>query len=662
MRVDVNLFHKRYSDSNEELDIDFVNIFSSEILQVFDNRLIWSTINLIRSSPGAGKTTLLKLFTPNILRYISRNRSVNDNLKDLYKELAELGVYSEDKLMIYGALTPFTREYFTIELLRDISESLKNRIFFALLNSRIVLSFLNSICTIHELDFFEDLEEITYEFSIHPSGTSNKFPTRGTGNDLLNWAQGIEEAISEALDSILIVSEDNLIGHSDLFVFSLLDLDKVKVDGQAITGYFLLMFDDIHNLSSNQRKCLLDDILKKRPKTKLWIAERLQSLSTEEVFDDNRTISVGQTYGREINVIEIEQVFESAKKFEKFCKSVADKRVQVASNDEIGHFGVCIAEIPNTGEVKKLSSIYEGLFERVKEGFLEDLRKSGGDPNFEKEILSKLFVESDAVLEKLTKLRALEILMVRNRNRQLNMYDNEGLANMEVSSIKPDIQGAARLFLYNEFKDCPYYFGFSNISRVGSRNIEQFIEVAGNLFEDIISQKVFSRVKAISNYEVSIFRQNEIIKRFSERKWNDFRDKIPDFNSVEIFINSMVKFCKSHTYRANAPIAPGVNGIAITMGFEFSDRDRLRNAIDDRDSNPLKRLARIIATCISYNILEERLDKERKGKSWTHLYLNKAICVKNDLPMNYGGFKELNLDTLVKWMNKNYKPFESLWH
>lgn len=662
MRVDVNLFHKRYSDSNEELDIDFVNIFSSEILQVFNPASIWSTIHLIRSSPGAGKTTLLKLFTPNILLHISRNRALNDNLRELYKDLANLGVYRQDRLGVYGSLIPFTREYFTIELLRDVSESLKNRIFFALLNARVVLSFLNSICSVHELDFFEDLEKIKYDFTLKGNGTSNKFPYRGTGRDLLTWAQGIEESISEALDSILIVSEDKLIGHNDLFALSVLDLDKVNVDNVPIEGKFLLMLDDVHNLSSGQRKFLLDDALKKRPKTKLWIAERLQSLSAEEVFEDNRTLSKGQTYGREINRIEIEQVFESPKKFEKFCKSVADKRVQVASNDEIGHFEVCIAENPNSVEEKSFNDIYLKLFERVKNSFNAESQKGGEETDFEKDILSKLFSDSDDLVKKLLKLRALEILLERNRNRQLGMYDTENTFGIDLKSIDSSVLNAAKLFLYDEFDDSPYYFGIASISRVGSRNIEQFIEVAGNLFEDIISQKVFSNIKASNAYVVPISRQNEIVKRFAERKWTDFRDKIQDFESIEIFINSMVKFCKSHTYRGNAPIAPGVNGIALTMGFEFSDRDRLRRAIKESEKNPLRKLAHIIASCISYNILEERLHKERKDKEWTHLYLNRALCAKNDLPMNYGGFKELNLDTLVKWMSKNYKPYQSLWH
>ena len=311
MRIDINLFNKRYSDANEDLDIEFVNIFSNEILHIFDKSSIWNTINIIRSSPGAGKTTLLKLFTPRILLHISRNRTINDANRELYKLLSELKAFDADSISVYGSLIPFTKEYYTIELLQNVSDSLKARLFFAFLNSRIVLSLINSICAVHDIDIMEDLNRISFEFDEHPNRSSYKFPIKGSGSDLIQWAQKIEEKISEVLDSILPIDDDGLIGHNDLFVLSVLDSKRIKVDDKPLKGISLMMFDDIHNLSRNQRESLIEDVIRKRPRLKVWISERLQSLSIEEVFDKERTFSNGQTYGREINIIEIEKYFPS---------------------------------------------------------------------------------------------------------------------------------------------------------------------------------------------------------------------------------------------------------------------------------------------------------------------------------------------------------------
>ena len=311
---------------------------------------------------------------------------------------------------------------------------------------------------------------------------------------------------------------------------------------------------------------------------------------------------------------------------------MAEKRVQVASNDEISHFEHCIAETPNQRESLKLNSYLEELSERIKAeyGHLDKFLKWVEFTND-----SKL-----SAIDKIIQWRALEILIIRNKNRQVSMWSPDPLSEEEFENQEgSDVKNAARLFASLENEAMPYYFGFQFITRVGSRNIEQFIELAGMLFEDIITQRVYSNIKRTALTEVSITRQHKIVKRYASKKWLDFKDKVRGFDKIRIFITSMVSFCEDQTHRPSAPISPGVNGIAITMGTQFSDRERLRMAISDKEkTNPLRELASLIATCISYNILEERLNYERKGKKWMQLYLNRAICANNDLP------------TFIRWL------------
>jgi hypothetical protein len=54
--------------------------------------------------------------------------------------------------------------------------------------------------------------------------------------------------------------------------------------------------------------------------------------------------------------------------------------------------------------------------------------------------------------------------------------------------------------------------------------------------------------------------------------------------------------------------------------------------------------------------LHAELDKSVKNQRWMILYLNRLMCLKFELPLNFGGFRERPLNVLVGWMERGYKP------
>jgi hypothetical protein len=105
------------------------------------------------------------------------------------------------------------------------------------------------------------------------------------------------------------------------------------------------------------------------------------------------------------------------------------------------------------------------------------------------------------------------------------------------------------------------------------------------------------------------------------------------------------------TFLPNAPYEPGVTGIAISM----DDRAKL---VDPRyvAAHPEHgRLAEVLAAGIANNLLEPILDYKCKGAMWMVLNINRLLCPKYWLPLQYGGFKEKRLDELGSWLLNGYR-------
>ena len=209
---------------------------------------------------------------------------------------------------------------------------------------------------------------------------------------------------------------------------------------------------------------------------------------------------------------------------------------------------------------------------------------------------------------------------------------------------------AAELFLAQEFS-LPYYFGTRKLASLASWNIEQFMRLAGDEFEEVVSSHIVQRAATLD-----AARQDALLHAAS----TSFRSEIPrrarNGERVLKLLDSIGQYCRQRTYEPTASDDPGVTGIAISM--------RDRESLQDRDflqRNPeYMMLAEVLAAAIANNLLEPRLDYNVKGSTWMVLNLNRLLCVNFDLPLHYGGFKEQHLRDLYLWMTSGYKQKAAL--
>jgi len=304
-----------------ESDVTFLRLFGPVMLDVLPNNEAWQSVNFLRSSAGGGKTSLMRLFTPPALLALHAQRTVED-YKELYQRMQELGVVGDDGPHLLGVMLSCGRTYATLADV-ECDEAQRTRLLFALLDARILLAALRGALTLRRLDYPSHLDRlrITPPHDVEaPAGLH--LPC--TGAEVHAWATQLEASVCDALDSFGPIEDVALTGHDKLMSLSLLNANWMTIDGQPVTKHVLVLLDDVHKLTPKQRGAVVEDIIAQRASVGVWLAERLETLSSDEMLSSGALD--GRDYG---GVMALEGFWrQQAKRFEKLVINVADRRAQ----------------------------------------------------------------------------------------------------------------------------------------------------------------------------------------------------------------------------------------------------------------------------------------------------------------------------------------------
>lgn len=603
----------------------FLRLFSPETLNPFSQEHFSKRLQMIMSSPGGGKTSILKTFTPGSLRKIYELRG-NEEYRGIYLKMRELGAISEQGPNLLGIMLSCARNYAVLDDL-DLNSIQKERLLYSLVDSRLIIAMLREILVLKGLRYPKGLEKLYIERPIN-TDFPTEIPVPCTGEDLNKWATYIERNVCEAIDSFDPYPSKEIRGYDTLYSLLLMKPQYIKYDCKPACSSIIVMLDDFHKLTYSQRKKVFSSIEELRPPVGVWIAERLEALETQELLDSGSNI--GRDYGEKIILEDCWKSHSSSKLFENTVKNIADRRAKLTNDTQ--SFSECLEESLDSYDHEKAlnivsSRIFEKIqfskkYERLLQRF-EDIRNSGG--TFREQIID---------------LRALEILIERaDKKCQLTLDLTLAEDNFQEKD-NSKIKSAAEFFISKEF-NIPYYFGMSRLATLSSSNIEQFLSFSGEIFEEIISAALLKKSSVMSS-----IRQESVLTEVARKKWEEIPRVIPNGKQVQRFLESIGALSLRETEKPNAPYAPGVTGIAITM----NERNILIDSITSENYREYHELAYVISACISNNLLEAEIDRRQGGKKWMILYLNRWLCLHFGLPLNYGGWRGQKISEMANWI------------
>jgi hypothetical protein len=516
------------------------------------------------------------------------------------------------------------------------------RLLLALIDARIILGALRGILTVRGLRFPDDLSRLTLVAPPDDHVPGLSFPCDGVA--VQKWAETMEQGVADLIDTLMSPEGAGPSGHDALLSLRLLDANCIRLDGKPFETRWLVTFDDMQKLVPAQRAALLEVVVDQRARSTVWLAERFEALATNELLVS------GALSGRDHLVIALEREWKKGR-FEPAVKLIAERRARMAAEsagaNAPGAFAPTIeVDLGAPAWLEKTQEALDAVRKRVE-------AIAASKPQYADWVKSRTNIEG-TLRHQLIKWRTLEILIARHAAKKQMSLLSEPLSSDELDDKdESDVRAAAELFLSKEF-GFPYYFGLSRLASLGSFNVEQFIRLSGDLFEESLAAAVMKRPTNLSPQ-----RQERIIKSAFDERMKDLPRRARNGRQALQLLDAIGQFCREETYQPNAPYAPGVTGFALSMG----DYNSLYDTENRRARPDVAVWADVLTTALQYNLLLPDMDRPRPSGRVVVLYLNRLICAKYDLPLQYGGFREKRLQDVIAWSTQGFRPSrqERLW-
>ncbi|MER8955940.1 hypothetical protein NKH98_25115 [Mesorhizobium sp. M0833] len=613
-------------------DEEFVRLFGAGAIDLLQNvGDPWGSVVFMRSAPGGGKTTFLRLLTPRPLGLVNSLANGSSTVKATHEALREVGAIGIHGPELLGTMVEFTSEF------RELAAFDRgNALFRELVNSRIVIATMRAVLEWLGRPFPRDLEQISFDWEPESGST---IPATATGSELFDWASQIETDFYGRMD---VLGEPQPVkgGHARLDGLKWFANSRISSPLGPVEVRRVLLFDELQTLSANQRRSLLDFVTGARAKCGIWIAERLETLTHKDL------LSEGALENRDYNgVIQLERQWSDRRGavYARFVENIA--KLRAAKADNFGDRDM-FALIADGDDLTVWATKFEQACVDIETRILA---KMGQTPRYDV-WLDTARKNNGSAVERAIQWRMTEVLVARDRRNEQPTFDFISLSTEEFDKRQSSgLARAAEHFVRTEI-GAPIYFGRDAIADVSSFNVEQYLAVSGELFEEISAKIQFLRDVPMP---LSAERQHNIITGIAKARWNDLTRRLPLGRDAKTLLEGICSFCHAQTFRETAPYMPGVTGIGITM----QDRETLIDTPDDQIKH-LRGLRDVVTSLVAHNLLVPRLDHSNKNKKFVVFYLNRLLCVQFGLPLGYGGWREKKIKDLITWQAHGGKEEE----
>jgi hypothetical protein len=622
MKTFRNPFRARASEQFGDT-LSFLRNFGAGVLELVPES-IWDRPLILQSAPGGGKTSLMRLFAIDSLEHVHRRRT---DFGDLVTYLEELGALAPTGPTHLGIMIGLDKDFRSLLDLRISSEE-ASALFFRLLDARIMQAIVRAALAAAHADDPAALTLVPLR-PLDEVAPIAELVGGVHGDAILAWARANERLVLRPLDSLLPMKVE-VEGQALLPLTSLrlLSLVRFRVGDVELPHRPLIMLDDGHELGHEQRRALLARLPDRTLEVARWYSERFEALENEELM-------VGNILGRDFELLQLENGARHGKiRLGKVMLDVADKRARPTLFDYADieqSFRELVAVDGDDLLAGRTDDVLRSLHGRVQ-------NLAAGHERYVHwlEAVDEASGYDAAVL-----LRTLEIVVRKDLGRTQTEIFEMPLPVEEFDAQRPRVVQAARLFLSREF-GLPFYCGPAVLASLGSENMEQFLRLAGDLFEQVLAEITLRRLPP----RLDAIAQDRTVRRASERYWRELPARVRDGRSVRRLVSAIVQLAQDETFRETAPYSPGVTGTAMLM----SDRERLLDRNQRAATPGADLLLRAMGSAIASNVLSVELDYSVKNQRVMVIYLNRLFCPRFQLPLGRGGFRERKLEAMASWM------------
>lgn len=610
-------------------DDDFVRLFGAGVLDILQTvGDPWGGLVFLRSAPGGGKTTFLRMLTPRPLRLTEQLADANPEVKATREALREAGALGPTGSQLLGAMVVFTSEY------KELAAFDRgNTLFRELLNSRIVVATLRSVLERSERQFPDDLHQIQFEWEPESDAT---IPAKADGQTLFEWASRIERDFYNRMDELGTPPPVDG-GHARLDGLKWFAQSRIRDGHGDLDVKRVLLMDELQTLSPVQRNSLIEFVTNAREQCGVWIAERLEALTHRDL------LSEGALNERDYEgVIQLEQRWSGNKfkPYTRFVESIANLRAAKADGFDGRELFPMISEVDDLVDLEARLAAKCADIEAI-------LVRANGAGNRYDAWLAGARQTTGPLMSQAIRWRQTQIIIDRDLARSQQSFDFDVLTEEEFDKRNGSgVDRAAEHFLRTEI-EAPVYFGRETLSAVSTSNVDQYLEVAGAWFEEISAKIRFRRDVPVP---LSAARQDALTRQVARERWEGLVRRLPRGLEARRLLEAIGEFCRQQTFRATAPYAPGVTGIAITM-----EERRILIDSPDEEIRHFAALRDVLTSLVAHNLLIPRLDHRNNGQAHVVFYLNRLLCVHFGLPLGYGGWRRKTLKELTHWQVQGAK-------
>lgn len=617
-----NAFKIRAADAPIIETSQFLQLYCPSLLdQLEHDDLFVPKLIIIRGSPGSGKSSLLRLFEADTLTTVHSRRRQNRD-EDLVHRLERLDVLSDSGPKVLGIYIQCDSSIRDIAHLPSDTGQLLN----ALLDVRIVHSFVKSI---RQLELAGCLESVN-DLMLIPLDSGEMPPEIFSCSRRMDELQALCSSKEQDFSRLLNSFPDDPLPPSiqrHARVYSLKYLARQIHELPAFSNLMpVVMLDDFQELYQEQRQNIEDEFIK-RAGVPRWLAVQSKVFGLEAL-----TSAAQGVEGREYRIVDLDEIFRlKTGVFAKLAANILYRRLQCT--DALQQLSIAdFKELLSSPE----KAIPHETVERALKEISTRLSKlayphvAGGIPDSSQ-------VTSRSDLQKLEEL----LISAERKARRVQRTLFPELDELESPDDKT-VQ-AAELFLSKRVGH-PYYHGFERLVQLANTNVDQLLSTAGVIADRMIYRAELDRDMALNARD-----QETMLGRLGEDYYKLLEQRHRRGVAIRQFVDNLGQFCNHVTYKPNAPIAPGVTGFGLTRRqlFDNSSSDALESSI----------FREVLTYAVAGNVLSVRMVRQgQRGEEKTVFYLNRLLCVRYKLPLNYGGWQSITVPSLVRMMQGPVSP------